>query len=254
MLVLDSGLGGISVVRALRALAPDIRCDYLADTAGFPYGARSPENLRDHAHTLMTRVIDQLNPDVIVLACNTLSTLCLQSLREAFEVPFVGTVPAIKMAAAQSKTRRFSLLATPNTAASSYTDDLVSQFASDCVVDRYGAPNLARYAERVMLGEALDAGMLEAEIAPCFYDDARGKTDAVILGCTHYPLVLEGLKKAAPWDVSWIDSSDAIARRALSQASGRMGHGAAYVTDARDLQRYAACFANEGFEQTQVLA
>lgn len=254
MLVLDSGLGGISVVRALRSLAPHMKCDYLADTAGFPYGARSPENLRDHAHTLMTRVIDQLNPDVIVLACNTLSTLCLQSLREAFEVPFVGTVPAIKMAASQSKTRRFSLLATPNTAASSYTDDLVAQFAGDCVVDRYGAPNLARYAESVMLGKPLDAHALQAEIAPCFHDDARGKTDAVILGCTHYPLVLEGLKKAAPWDVAWIDSSDAIARRALSQASGKTGQGMAYVTAPEHQASYMGCFMHEGFGQTQVLA
>lgn len=254
MLVLDSGLGGISVVRALRGIAPDMQCDYLADTAGFPYGARSPENLQAHAHALMTRVIDQLNPDVIVLACNTLSTLCLQSLRDAFSVPFVGTVPAIKMAAAHSKSRRFTLLATPNTAASNYTSELVSQFANDCVVDRYGAPNLARYAEAAMLGEALPRELLCAEIAPCFHDDARGKTDAVILGCTHYPLLLDALKDAAPWDVAWIDASDAIARRALSQVSGKNGQGAAYVTASTDRQRYAGCFGREGFEETRVLA
>lgn len=254
MLVLDSGLGGISVVRALRTLAPDLHCDYLADTAGFPYGARSPENLQAHAHALITRVVNTLHPDVIVLACNTLSTLCLQSLRSAFTVPFVGTVPAIKMAAAQSKTRRFTLLATPNTAASSYTGELVAQFASDCVVDRYGAPNLARYAEAAMLGDALSRETLTHEIAPCFHEDARGKTDAVILGCTHYPLLLSELRAAAPWDVAWVDASDAIARRALSQVTTKTGRGSAYVTDEKDAARYRAVFAREGFEETRLLA
>lgn len=254
MLVLDSGLGGLSVVRALRTLAPELRCDYLADTAGFPYGSRGVDDLQEHAHILMQQVIDTLAPSVIVLACNTLSTLCLESLRAAFSVPFVGTVPAIKVAASLSKTRRFTLLSTPNTAASSYTDDLVSRFAADCVVDRYGAPNLARYAEAVLLGEAVSDDAIAAEVAPCFYDDAHGKTDAIILGCTHYPLLAEQLARSAPWHAAWIDSSDAIARRALSQMQGAGGQGNAYVTGEAQITRYRPVFAAEGFEDTRVLA
>lgn len=254
MLVLDSGLGGLSVVRALRVLAPQMRCDYLADTAGFPYGARSADNLKTHSHALMQRVIADINPSVIVLACNTLSTLCLESLRAAFDVPFVGTVPAIKVAASVSKTRRFSLLATPNTAASNYTDDLVTQFAHDCVVDRYGAPNLARFAEAALLGDAQSDAAIAAEIAPCFHADARGKTDTVILGCTHYPLLIEQLHRTAPWNVTWVDSSEAIARRALSQADGHMGANRAYVTGKTAQARYQAVFESEGFEETGLLA
>lgn len=256
VLVIDSGLGGISVVRALRQLAPRMRLHYLADNAWFPYGSRSAEALMIRAERVVRASIEIIKPDVIVLACNTLSTLCLTSLRAGFDVPFVGTVPAIKVAASLSKTRRFTLLATPNTAASNYSADLISAFAADCTVDRYGAPNLAAMAESALLGRAMNDAALRAEIAPCFFDDARGKTDAVVLGCTHYPLIADDLARCAPWSVTWIDASFAIARQALSVTHdhAHAGDGClAYVTAPDHEAHYEQAFKAEGFSDIRMM-
>ena len=253
MIVIDSGLGGIAVARALRALAPGLPFAYLADTAGFPYGSRSVADINARAAQLVASLEKTMPLSTIVLACNTLSTLCLAELRMRFPHMFVGTVPAIKVAGRVSATRRFTLLATPNTVASSYSQNLIDDFAADCVVDRYGAPRLAQFAERSLLGDMIDPTLWQAELAPAFHNDARGKTDAVILGCTHYPLVLAQLKAAAPWEVQWIDSSDAIARRALSQPQTPV-EAVAYVTAPADIARYEALFAREGFTATQALA
>lgn len=252
MIVIDSGLGGLAVARALRAAAPSLPFAYLADTAGFPYGSRDAADITDRAIRLVEALEKTMPLSTLVLACNTLSTLCLAELRMRFPYAFVGTVPAIKVAGRVSKTRRFTLLATPNTAASLYSQALIDDFAADCVVDRYGAPNLAAYAERHLLGETLAAELWQRELAPVFHDDARGRTDAVILGCTHYPLVQAQLEAAAPWPVTWIDSSQAIARQALSQPATAV-EPIAYVTAEADVARYAALFAREGFAATRAL-
>lgn len=254
MIVIDSGLGGLAVVRALRQLAPALSFAYLADTAAFPYGSRSAEAIRARAVALVAAIEQTMPLTTLVLACNTLSTLCLADLRTRFpQYRFVGTVPAIKVAGERSRSRRFTLLATPNTAASIYSQQLINDFAADCTVDRYGAPNLAAYAERALLGETLDAALWRAELAPAFHDDAGGRTDAVVLGCTHYPLVLPQLEAAAPWPVQWIDSSEAIARQALTQQPAAVP-AVAYVTAKHDVARYDALFAREGFTTTDALA
>lgn len=250
---MDSGLGGISVVRALRAAHPHVPLIYVADTAGFPYGKRSIEEITARAATIVRSVEARHPISPIVLACNTLSTLCLEALRATFLVPFVGTVPAIKTAAAQSQTRRFTLLATPNTAHSPYSSRLITQFASDCVVDCYGAPNLAALAERMLLGDAIDPAWIRTELAPAFQDDARGRTDCVVLGCTHYPLIGEALRAAAPWPVQWVDSGEAIARRAISLADHPPEQSIAYVTAEADIARYTPVFTREGFAAVQAL-
>lgn len=256
MLVMDSGLGGLSVVRALRRARPGIALGYLADTAGFPYGARDPGWLSARAQTLLRAALAHGPlPGAIVVACNTLSTLALTDLRAEFGVPIVGTVPAIKLAARVSRSRRFTVLATPNTAHSAYAQGLIEEFAHDCVVDNYGAPSLAEYAEAMLRGQAPD-GDLAAQLAPAFHDDARGRTDAIVLGCTHYPLIVSALQQAAPWPVSWIDASDAIARRALSVARADVAapESVAWVTHPRDQEAYAPVFAREGFAHTRALA
>ncbi len=253
MIVVDSGLGGISVVRALRATHPARTLTYVADTGGFPYGKRTRENINARATELIRQIQTLHQTAPIVLACNTLSTLCLESLRAQFAIPFVGTVPAIKPAAELSKTRRFTLLATPNTAASSYSSALVAQFAADCVVDNYGAPNLAALVEAHLLGAALDLDALRSEITPAFLDDGRGRTDCIVLGCTHYPLIADALGRVAPWPVAWVDSSVAIARRALTLADTAPTSSIAYVTRAEDIARYRDVFLREGFDEVRAL-
>lgn len=255
MLVMDSGLGGISVVRALRGQQPGRKLTYLADTAFFPYGGRDASTLAQRAATLIETVAEATQPGTVVLACNTLSTLCLAQLRDMLSLPLVGTVPAIKTAASHSKTKRFTMLATPNTAHSIYTNDLVEQFASACVVDAVAAPNLAQIAEKLLLGEKVADDVIAAELKPVFNDDAKGRTDAVVLGCTHYPLILDRLKKNAPWEVEWIDSGDAIARRALSlvDAETAPARAVAYVTAEADVERYREVFTREGFDSVEAL-
>lgn len=255
MLVMDSGLGGISVVRALHARRPDRPLTYLADTALFPYGGRAAEALSARAIALITALDKQAPERTVVLACNTLSTLCLAALRAGLPHKFVGTVPAIKVAAAHSTTKRFTLLATPNTAHSDYTKNLIAEFAAGCMVDRVGAPKLARQAEALLLGEAVTDEALRAELAPAFHDDAKGRTDSVVLGCTHYPLIVERLRANAPWPVEWIDSGDAIARRALSlvEQDTAPETSVAYVTAEADVERYRPLFLREGFTDVRAL-
>lgn len=254
MIVMDSGLGGISVVRALRAARPGMALTYIADTAGFPYGKRSADSIAARARSIIQSAAAMHKPSGVVLACNTLSTLCLEYLRAEFPFPFVGTVPAVKVAARESLSKRFTLLATPNTAHSAYSLGLISQFAEGCVVACYGAPNLAVYAEQMLLGEQVDPALIVAELAPAFHDDARGKTDAVVLGCTHYPLIIDALRAAAPWTVQWIDSGEAIARRALAAADTAPAVSVAYVTNAADVARYRDVFVREGFDAVEVIA
>lgn len=254
MLVMDSGLGGLSVVRELRAARPNFPLIYLADTAGFPYGNKPPETISARAQHLIKTLQKTRELSTIVLACNTLSTLCLESLRGALAYNFVGTVPAIKTAAEQSRSKRFTLLATPNTSHSAYSDDLIARFANGCVVDRAPAPNLARYAEALLLGEPVENARIAQEIAPAFAEDARGRTDSIVLGCTHYPLIVEALRAVAPWEVNWIDSGAAIARRAFALApKASRGPSVAYVTAEADIARYADVFRREGFDELRAL-
>lgn len=255
MAVIDSGLGGLSVVRALRQRAPQLPLVYVADTAAFPYGNRSADDITARAIGLITTLIATHRISHVVLACNTLSTLALAALRQHFTgLQFIGTVPAVKVAAEQSKTKRFTLLATPNTANSSYTNELIARFAADCVVDRYGAPNLARLCEASLLGEPVSDTAWIEQIAPCFFDDAMGRTDHIILGCTHYPLVVEHLKRHAIWPVQWVDSSDAIARHTLAGYTVPAPSASlAYVTAAADLTHYTPVFLREDFAHTELL-
>lgn len=254
MAIIDSGLGGISVVRAIRASAPELPLLYAADTAGFPYGGKTADDITTRAIRMVEALQREHRLERVVVACNTLSTLSLAALRAHFsDIAFVGTVPAIKVAAERSQSKRFTLLATPNTAHSPYSKSLTDQFAQGCVVDAHGAPNLARLSEEYVLGAEIPDSDWLNEIAPCFFDDARGRTDSIILGCTHYPLVVKELQRLAPWPITWIDSSEAIARQALRDMAHTGGEAAAYVTDGRDCEQYQTLFAREGLGDCHTL-
>ncbi len=216
--VFDSGLGGLSVVRALRAAGYHGALDYIADQAGFPYGERADEDVIARVLGCVESYCDVFGaPSALVVACNTASTLALGPLRARFAWPTVGTVPAIKPAAAQTKSGLISVLATPGTVARDYTRALIDQFAGDAAVTLVGAVRLAGMAERAFAGGPLDHIALKAEIAPAFVSDVEGRrTDTVVLACTHYPLILAALKEAAAWPVEWVDPAPAIARRVAS--------------------------------------
>lgn len=215
VLVFDSGLGGLTVLREIARQRPDLRLIYAADDAAFPYGRLEDEALVERVVLVVGRLIERLKPDLAVIACNTASTLALPALRTRFSIPFVGTVPAIKPACEQSKTKRVSVLATAGTVKRDYTQALIREFGAGCKVTLAGSEKLAGFAEAALRGEAVSSEDMKAEIEPCFIDDGA-KTDTIVLACTHYPLVLDRLKKIASWPVLWIDPAEAIARRASS--------------------------------------
>lgn len=212
ILVFDSGLGGLTVLREIVEARPDLRCVYVADDAFFPYGHHSEEALAARVVPLIGELIAEHAPRLVVIACNTASTLVMTHLRASYATPFVGTVPAIKPACASSRTKRVSVLGTRGTVKREYTQRLISDFGQGCEVTLVGAAHLPSLAEAALRGEAVSDAEIEAEIAPCFLN-GHARTDTVVLACTHFPLLLDRLERIAPWPVDWIDPAPAIARR-----------------------------------------
>ncbi|MFC0218218.1 glutamate racemase [Pseudochelatococcus lubricantis] len=223
VLVFDSGVGGLTVYSELRKARPDAQFVYVADDAGFPYGGMDAETLLARVVDLMAGLIGRFSPDVVVIACNTASTLVLPALRSRFALPFVGTVPAIKPAAEKTASGEITILATPGTVARDYTHDLIRKFADSSHVHLVGSTRLAGFAERELAGQPIGDPELRDELMPVFVERDGARTDMVVLACTHYPLLLERFRRLAPWPVTWIDPAPAIARRMvhlIGEASG----------------------------------
>lgn len=216
ILVFDSGVGGLSVSREIRAVLPDLHQSYLADDAFRPYGEKTEEQLRARLPELLAPICAMLSPDIVVIACNTASTTALPSIRAALDIPVVGVVPAIKPAAAISKTKTIAVLGTPGTVRRAYVDTLIDQYASDCVVRLRGSVYLVEEAERKLRGLPVDMTRIRAEIAPLFDGPSGANIDAVVLACTHFPLLQNELQAAANQPVTWVDSGEAVARRVKS--------------------------------------
>jgi glutamate racemase len=213
ILVFDSGVGGLTVFGEIAKARPDAAYVYLADDAGFPYGSQAETALIARIIDVVGQAIAEHKPDLVVVACNTASTLALADLRARFAVLFVGTVPAIKPACAQSTSKRISVLGTQATVSREYTRALIREFATGCDVTLIGSSHLASYAEAELAGEPVADAAIREEIAGCFVDTEGRRTDTVVLACTHYPLLLERFRAVAPWPVDWLDPAPAIARR-----------------------------------------
>ncbi len=216
ILIVDSGIGGLTVLREARVLMPERRFIYVADDMAFPYGAWDEVELLERTTFLFDELIEQERPAMIVIACNTASTLLIDHLRKVYpDEIFVGTVPAIKPAAERTVSGLVSILATPGTVKRQYTHDLIAKWAAKCHVRLVGSENLAALAEAYMREGLVDEDLVRAEIEPCFIEKDGRRTDIVVLACTHYPFLVNRMRKTAPWPVDWIDTSEAIARRAL---------------------------------------
>jgi glutamate racemase len=215
ILVFDSGLGGLTVFREVRRARPDADYVYAADDTFFPYSDHDEDALTARILEVISGLIEAYGPDLIVIAYNTASTIVLPALRERFEVPFVGTVPAIKPACALSETRLVSVLGTEATVTREYTQGLIRDFAQDCSLTLVGSDRLASIAEGSLNGEEIDSELLANEVADCFQEQNGLRTDVVVLACTHYPLLLDALQRIAPWPVQWVDPAEAIARRVV---------------------------------------
>lgn len=209
ILVFDSGVGGLSIASCIHQQMPSARLTHLADNAGFPYGDQPEGIVVDRTVALVTDQLQRQPFDVVVVACNTASTVALPALRASVDVPVVGVVPAIKPAAVVSENRRIGLLATPATVCRPYLGQLISDFAPDCLIERVGHPQLVTWIEDWARGRPLP----EQELSVALQPFRTSSVDTLVLGCTHYPLISTVLQRLLPEVAHWVDSGDAIARR-----------------------------------------
>jgi len=210
VLVFDSGVGGLSILNELAQTLTQVELIFACDNAAFPYGIHDESALASRVLAVISQLITTTTPDLVVIACNTASTLVLDTLRSHFHIPFVGVVPAIKPAASVTKTGVIGLLATPATVCRPYTEGLVSEFAKDLHVIRIGNTDLVHAAEQKLRGKQVSEAMLYELLAP-FREEKN--LDVVVLACTHFPLLVNELQPLLPSHVQWIDSTAAIARR-----------------------------------------
>lgn len=210
VVIMDSGVGGLTIYENVRQLMPRLNLVYLADHAFFPYGTKSEEEVLDRIELLVDKVKESYKAKIFIVACNTASTLVLPRLRSTFpDAHFIGVVPAIKPAASISSNKKIGLLATPATVGRPYIDDLIADYAPNCEIVRIGDSRLAQQAERKLKGEDVDLKVLE-EILEAF---SAEQVDTVVLGCTHYPILKDELRQSIASVNNWVDSGEAIARR-----------------------------------------
>lgn len=213
VLVFDSGVGGLSILAELRRRLPQCELVFACDNEAFPYGTKDEQTLTERVDCVLQALIRHVEPDIVVVACNSASTLVLPRIRSHFSKPVVGVVPAIKPAATQSRTKCIGLLGTPGTVKRRYTRQLIADFASDCRVIPVGSSELVALAEKKLCGETTPSDQLQDILAPLL---AEPSLDTVVLACTHFPLLREELAAVADRQLNWVDSGEAIARRVHS--------------------------------------
>jgi glutamate racemase len=221
ILFFDSGVGGLSVVRPTQALLPQAPVVYVADSAGFPYGTRTEGEIAARVPALLGRLVERYRPRLVVIACNTASTIALPAVRAALDVPVVGTVPAIKPAAALSSTRVIGVLGTEATVRQPYVDDLAARFAADCLVLRHGSARLVDLAEGALAGVAPPAAALVGELAGLLDQPGGERIDVIVNACTHFPLLEREMAAVAPPAIRFVDGGPGIARRIATLTQGQ---------------------------------
>lgn len=213
ILVIDSGIGGLSVTQHVLKLCPGIDLTYVADLAHFPYGDKTERQVIRRMIELVEASFNSLRPDLIIIACNTASTIALEALRARFNIPFIGVVPAIKPAASITSSGVIGVLATTGTISRLYTQNLIKEFAQDAQVHLHGSSELVCLAEQKLRGHPSDARRLAEDLRPFL---VHSTMDTVVLACTHFPLMKQELAALLPSVKHWIDSGEAIARRTAS--------------------------------------
>lgn len=216
VLIFDSGVGGFSVFQHIRQTLPGLESCYLMDNQLFPYGIQPDDVLTERIVSLCDKACKLHNIDMVVIACNTASTLALPALRDQLKIPVIGVVPAIKTAASLSQTKHIALLATPATINRPYIDELISDYGMGCAVTRIGSSELVKLAENYWFTKTFDSDALKAildkRLMNSSLDLESDNIDQMVLGCTHFPIISEHISKLYP-HVNLVDSGEAIARR-----------------------------------------
>ncbi|GAB1043513.1 glutamate racemase [Shewanella algae] len=254
ILVFDSGIGGLSVLGEIRKLLPQRQYCYLFDNARLPYGELAEAELISGCVDLVVTMAKQIDAAIVVIACNTASTLVLPELRAQLTIPVVGVVPAIKPAAAISKRKHIGLLATPGTVKRAYTKELINHFACDCQVELFGCSELVLLAEAKAAGLAVDIAAIKKLLQPVIYSEL----DVLVLGCTHFPMLKPELQQILGDDIELLDSGEAIAKRVKSllqyqqepTASQQADSEWAFYTSEKITEGLKSTLAEYGFTQT----
>jgi glutamate racemase len=258
ILLFDSGVGGLTVLAELRKLMPQAPVIYAADLAGLPYGEKTEAEVAARVAGLLGRMSERFRPRLITIACNTASTIALGMVREVLHVPIVGTVPAIKPAAAMTKTGAIGLLGTAATVRQKYVDDLEREFAQGKLLIRHACPELVAAAEAKLRGETPDPAVFEAAAAGLRNRPGGADIDTVVLACTHFPLVEDELREPMGDNVRFVDGAQGIARRIASLTQGqaflRTSPDVAVVTgDLAQATPLVAALKNYGLERLERL-
>jgi glutamate racemase len=258
ILLFDSGVGGLSVLSELRGLLPQAPVLYAADNGGLPYGTKSEAEVAARVCGLLGRMSERFRPRLICIACNTASTIALAMVRDVLNVPIVGTVPAIKPAAEQTRSGTIGLLGTAATIRQPYVDRLAAEFAADKRLLRFAAGELVGAAEAKLRGETVDPAVFARAAAGLREQPGGADIDTVVLACTHFPLLREELAAAFGPDVAFVDGARGIARRIAHLTRGqpfeRTRPDLALFTKADEtLAALAPALARDGLEAMEVL-
>ena len=259
LLIFDSGVGGLSVLKPVRELLPMAPIVYAADNAGYPYGTKKATVIEARVPALLGRLAERYDPQLIVIACNTASTIALDAVRNALDLPVVGTVPAIKPAASLSKSRVIGVLGTPATVVQPYVDRLAHEFAGDCVVLRHGSSELVELAESKLRGESPPAESFASIMSELLDQPDGDRMDVVVLACTHFPLVQAELEAVSPLGLQFVDGNAGIARRTawlardIEWPSGKAEDIGVFTSRVVDIEAYRAGLAEFGLHRLETL-
>ena len=240
----------------VRKLLPDAPVIYAADMAGLPYGTKSEAQIAARVAGLLGRMSERYRPRLACIACNTASTIALGMVRDVLETPIVGTVPAIKPAAAMTETGVFGLLGTEATMRQKYVDDLEHEFAVGKRLLRHGANGLVPLAEAKLRGERVRVDDVAKAAKGLVLQAHGGEIDTIVLACTHFPLLEEELREAFGRDMRFVHGAEGIARRIAAltegQAFARSGPDRAITTgDLADFEKLSGAFAHYGIERLE---
>ena len=210
--VFDSGVGGLTILRAVREALPCENLIYVADAAHVPYGEKSPQQIRDRAMAIGGFLIGQ-SAKIIVVACNTATAAAIDHLRERLSIPIVGVEPAVKPAVAATRSGVVGVLATPATLASERYRSLIERFAAGVCIVGQPCAGLAEHIERGEIDGERTEQLLRGFVEPLLAAHA----DVIVLGCTHYPLVAHIVQRIAGPDVAVIENGTAVAKEVVRQ-------------------------------------
>lgn len=210
--IIDSGAGGLSILNEILSRRLSCNLHYISDAEKFPYGLLDESELCSRVIDIVDALLSRQALDACVIACNSASTLVLPHLRQRWNIPFVGVVPAIKPAAERSVTGVVGVLATPGTVSRKYLDVLIKDFAREKTVYKFGSNLLVALAENYILTGQLNDSIVEDELFKLLNQDE--KMDTIVLACTHFPLVKSVIeKKIEGRSIQLLDSTSAIVNR-----------------------------------------